>query len=128
MVDPLDDCKLGMVPSDLGAGNQAISFTEADYRQVIARAARASTNEVTIRRLAPIVDARASLCLILRDFGWSFPAIGKALGRDHTTVMHLHATRRYWLETNSPRAAQFKRRHKRLVASLRMAWRTRLET
>lgn len=32
-------------------------------------------------------DARADLYRRLLDFGWSFPRIGKLVGRDHTTII-----------------------------------------
>jgi chromosomal replication initiation ATPase DnaA len=39
-------------------------------------------------RLAPIVRARRSFFVALRDMGWSFPAIGRLVGMDHTTIIH----------------------------------------
>lgn len=41
------------------------------------------------RRHAPLVEARADVARRLRDAGWSFPKIGRALNRHHTTIMHL---------------------------------------
>lgn len=35
-----------------------------------------------------IVDARHVAAWLLRESGWSFPQIGEAMGKDHTTVMH----------------------------------------
>jgi chromosomal replication initiation ATPase DnaA len=34
-----------------------------------------------------VVRHRDQLCLRLRDKGWSYPAIGRALGRHHTTII-----------------------------------------
>ena len=39
-------------------------------------------------RLGPVVAARQDVFLALREAGWSFPRIGRAMGRDHSTVMH----------------------------------------
>lgn len=39
-------------------------------------------------RAVPVATARHQVCWVLRQSGWSYPAIGKAVGRDHTTVMH----------------------------------------
>lgn len=36
----------------------------------------------------PVADARHVLAYALRERGWSYPRIGAALGRDHTTIMH----------------------------------------
>ncbi len=33
-----------------------------------------------------IADARRECCQWLRDMGWSYPSIGRALGRHHSTV------------------------------------------
>jgi hypothetical protein len=41
-------------------------------------------------RLRNLVDARALIVKVLRDDGFSYPAIGKTLGRDHTSVLHLY--------------------------------------
>ena len=39
-------------------------------------------------RLGPAAAARQDVFLALREAGWSFPRIGRAMGRDHSTVMH----------------------------------------
>ena len=39
-------------------------------------------------RKRDIVDARAVYAKILHDKGYSYPMIGKSLGRDHSTVIH----------------------------------------
>ena len=39
-------------------------------------------------RLGHVVAARQDVFLELREAGWSFPRIGMAMGRDHSTVMH----------------------------------------
>ena len=39
-------------------------------------------------RLGSVVAARQDVFLLLREAGWSFPRIGRAMSRDHTTVMH----------------------------------------
>lgn len=39
-------------------------------------------------RRAECVDARLEIYRELRKAGWSYPRIGKFVGRDHTTIMH----------------------------------------
>ena len=39
-------------------------------------------------RLGRAAAARQDVFLALREAGWSFPRIGRAMGRDHSTVMH----------------------------------------
>ena len=36
-----------------------------------------------------IVHARRVVCVALRELKWTFPAIGRAIGRDHTSCVHL---------------------------------------
>lgn len=38
-------------------------------------------------RAAAMVRLRDRVCLALRAEGWSYPRIGRALGRDHSTVL-----------------------------------------
>lgn len=38
-----------------------------------------------------VVEARRDVCLRLREQGWSYPAIGRAVNRDHATIMSLLA-------------------------------------
>ncbi len=40
-------------------------------------------------RIAELVFARAAICLVLRQTGYSLPKIGKIINRKHTSVMHL---------------------------------------
>lgn len=40
-------------------------------------------------RFAHIVKARRAVCVRLKELGWSYPAIGVVMGRDHTTIMAL---------------------------------------
>ena len=45
---------------------------------------------VSMLRLAHIVKARRDVCIRLKELGWSYPAIGRALGgRDHTSIMSM---------------------------------------
>lgn len=45
-------------------------------------------NDVFSRgRMAPVAAARKAMMALLRQRGWSYPAIGKLFGRDHSTVM-----------------------------------------
>lgn len=50
-------------------------------------------------RQRPVTAARADACVRLRNLGMSYPAIGKALDLDHTTVIH-HVRRRDVLHTD----------------------------
>ena len=45
-------------------------------------------------REAKYVQARAEVAQVLRELGWSYPRIGKAIGRSHATVMYLIACRK----------------------------------
>lgn len=38
------------------------------------------------RRWPEVVDARREVALRLREQGWSYPRIGRALRRDHSTI------------------------------------------
>jgi chromosomal replication initiation ATPase DnaA len=40
-------------------------------------------------REAKYVQARAEVAQVLRELGWSYPRIGKAIGRGHSDVMFL---------------------------------------
>ena len=42
---------------------------------------------VSIRRRADVLAARRAFYLAMRRRGWSFKAIGKFMGRDHTTII-----------------------------------------
>ena len=61
-------------------------------RRAISRAAEhhgVTVDEIKGRsRLGPVAAARQDAFLALRQAGWSFPRIGRAMGRDHSTVMH----------------------------------------
>lgn len=61
-------------------------------RRAIERAAAdhlVSAGQIKSRRrgTASVSDARQDVYLALREAGWTLPRIGRALGRDHTTVM-----------------------------------------
>lgn len=62
-----------------------------DLWSVIWRCARkhGATQEQVLgsSRLKHVAAARHEVFLALREAGWSFPAIGAAMNRDHTTVM-----------------------------------------
>ena len=45
-------------------------------------------------RMPNAVQARAEVAQVLRELGWSYPRIGKAIGRSHATVMYLIACRK----------------------------------
>ena len=61
-------------------------------RRAISRAAEhhgVTVAEIKGRsRLGPAAAARQDVFPALRESGWSFQRIGKAMGRDHSTVMH----------------------------------------
>lgn len=44
------------------------------------------------KRWSILVDARAAVAVAMRKRGASYPYIGKALGRDHTSILHLVRT------------------------------------
>jgi chromosomal replication initiation ATPase DnaA len=45
---------------------------------------------VSSLRYGHVVVARRAVCIRLKELGWSYPAIGRAIGgRDHTTIMSL---------------------------------------
>jgi len=46
------------------------------------------------RREAPLVDERQRLAKLMRGLGYSYPAIGKAMNRDHTSIIHLVKNRK----------------------------------
>lgn len=56
------------------------------------------------RRLGPITEARFGLYAALRLRGWSYPAIGQFIGRDHATVIY-GARRAEWLMERFPEYA-----------------------
>lgn len=72
----------------------AFPGSEADaLRQAVERAAAdhmVSRKRIMsrMRDIKPVSDARQDVYLALRELGWSLPRIGKAMGRDHTTVIH----------------------------------------
>ena len=41
---------------------------------------------ISSRRWPELVDARREVALRLRKQGWSYPRIGRALRRDHSTI------------------------------------------
>lgn len=58
-----------------------------DARQV-ARSHHVTLDEMWGRsRMAPVVEARVAFWRLLRGRGWSYPAIARLAGRDHSTVM-----------------------------------------
>lgn len=57
-------------------------------RAEVARRGVLMTEIFSRDQTAHIASARAELMLIVRErLGWSYPAIGKLFGRDHTTVI-----------------------------------------
>ena len=40
-------------------------------------------------RARPDVQARAEVAQVLRELGWSYPRVGRAIGRGHSDVMFL---------------------------------------
>lgn len=50
----------------------------------------ASIEEVRgARRHKPLVDIRQKIAIELREKGYSYPAIGDIMHRDHTSIIHL---------------------------------------
>lgn len=75
-----------------------------DWLKEIASRRGVKLSEVFSRdRMAHVSDARGEMMLVMREqLGWSYPALGKFWGRDHTTVMSV--TRK----AAASRAAKFK--------------------
>lgn len=80
--------QLGTTPT---AAREQIGVRPVDVDALILKTARAyGTTPEAIRgpsRTKHIVAARHAVFAELRLAGWSFPAIGAHLNRDHTTVM-----------------------------------------
>ncbi len=54
-----------------------------------AQAIRFTPDEVTgQRRHKMLIAARSAIAIVLLERGWSYPRIGRALNRDHTTIVH----------------------------------------
>ncbi len=49
-------------------------------------------------RTARCVQVRADMVHLLRERGWSFCRIGRALGRDHSSIMHLYKNKNCGLQ------------------------------
>ena len=47
---------------------------------------------LTPSRVPNAVQARAEVAQVLRELGWSYPRVGRAIGRDHAAVMYLLGT------------------------------------
>lgn len=60
----------------------------AEGHQLLAEHGTTLDEVCSYTRDAAVVFARQELVLFLRSEGWSLPAIGDLLGRDHTTVLH----------------------------------------
>lgn len=56
--------------------------------QIRERHGMSSADLTDARRDAPRIAARKDACRLLRDAGWSLKSIGRAMKRDHTTVLH----------------------------------------
>lgn len=70
-----------------------LSPSEKEWRQRV-RDVLVESNENLARlrsynRDAPIVECRRKVAALLRDRGWSYPRIGRFLGRDHSSVISL---------------------------------------
>ena len=62
-----------------------------DVVQVVADAWGVEPIEIMGRtRVRPIVDARSVACYLLRENGWTWMAIARPFGRDHSTIIAAH--------------------------------------
>lgn len=69
----------------LGKDDQDIVHTIVEY---VCKEFKISKRELFSRRKnKPLPEARRAVAKTLRDINWSFPKIGKALGKDHTSVI-----------------------------------------
>lgn len=61
-----------------------------ELMETVAKRHEMSVGELVEKRSSQrYVKARADFCIMAKGMGYSFPQIGKALGRHHTTVVHL---------------------------------------
>jgi hypothetical protein len=68
-------------------------------------------------REARMIDARSVIVRILRERGWSFPQIGRAIGgRDHSTIINMWVKRDIYARRNADVLESFNR-HRRKKAS-----------
>ena len=54
-------------------------------------------------RAANAVQARTEVAQVLRELGWSYPRVGRAIGRDHAAVMYLLGTSKRGRERHARR-------------------------
>ena len=81
-----------------------LALTRSDLRTREAHSDRYLTHQIarqlghdplvvlTPSRVPNAVQARAEVAQVLRELGWSYPRIGKAIGRGHSDVMFLLGT------------------------------------
>jgi DNA-binding transcriptional MerR regulator len=66
---------------------------DADLRAIIAAVGRSRSMSVEVirgrSRMADHVSARVEVCVIARNAGFSLHEIGRAIQKDHSTVIHL---------------------------------------
>jgi hypothetical protein len=83
-------CLLGDVATGLalseGADRQVAEFLA---RSIAQRRGLVAAAIMTENRNPEVVAARAALCRVLRKMGWSLPRVGRSIGRDHSSVLHL---------------------------------------
>ena len=58
-----------------------------DVAQDIARGLHITLDELFSWRMRPAPEGRAKFYAYLWSLGWSYPAIGKLVRRDHSTIM-----------------------------------------
>lgn len=78
-----------MMYRHFGLGPNRDFLTAEPIIAAICQMAGLSQREVLSRSRKPnLVSVRGRIAIALRGQGMSYPAIGRALGRDHSTVMH----------------------------------------
>jgi chromosomal replication initiation ATPase DnaA len=77
------DIEIATERQRLSSGNTAgLIQAAADLYGTTMEAVRGRDNDRSV------TSARMIACWLLRETGMSYPEIGRALGRDHTTIMH----------------------------------------
>jgi len=85
-----------------------------DYQELITRIAekhgKTVTEVMSPRRNAGLMPPRAEIYSAMRKDGLSYPAIGKIMGKDHTTILHTLDT---WAKKNKVKVFRGRTKPKR---------------
>ena len=69
--------------------NMKIKNIDKDFAALVKESGYPMNEIVSVRRQHHLVDARQAIATEMRGKGYSFPAIGKVMKRDHTSILHL---------------------------------------